>query len=400
MAIYKRGSMWHADFTVAGRRYRRALKTSNWREAQHLEKDEIRKAGEGKLIGGAAPFARLTFEEAAEKHISEREPRLAPKTAVCERERAKAVSAKLGNLKPGQLSVDKLQAYIAQRRAEGMSAGTINRELDVIRGVLKRAKLWAALAEDVKPLPIVRDYRTALVLEQKVKLLKAARLRPEWQCARLAMTLALNTTMRACEIRGLRWKDVDLLDRSLTVRRSKTDAGQRIIPLNGEGYEAVMELRARAQDIFGVNPDPDWYLFARGAGATPPRKKEREPIPKIEEYLQPLKSWRTAWRHMTKAAGLSGFRFHDLRHQAISELSEGGASEQTIMAIAGHVSRQMLEHYSHPRMKAKRAALDALAGKKRSHVTSHVTKSEKTGGRHGIRTHGLLVANEALSQLS
>ena len=25
---------------------------------------------------------------------------------------------------------------------------------------------------------------------------------------------------------------------------------------------------------------------------------------------------------------------------------------------------------------------------------------EKTGGRHGIRTHGLLVANEALSQLS
>ena len=38
----------------------------------------------------------------------------------------------------------------------------------------------------------------------------------------------------------------------------------------------------------------------------------------------------------------AGFRFHDLRHQAITELSEGGASDATIMGIAGHVSRKML----------------------------------------------------------
>jgi hypothetical protein len=31
------------------------------------------------------------------------------------------------------------------------------------------------------------------------------------------------------------------------------------------------------------------------------------------------------------------------------------------MAIAGHVSRKMLEHYSHARMVAKRAAVDAIA---------------------------------------
>ncbi len=39
-------------------------------------------------------------------------------------------------------------------------------------------------------------------------------------------------------------------------------------------------------------------------------------------------------------------------------------SEQTIMAIAGHVSRKMLERYSHIRMEAKRAALEALTGRK------------------------------------
>jgi integrase len=55
-----------------------------------------------------------------------------------------------------------------------------------------------------------------------------------------------------------------------------------------------------------------------------------------------------------------GFRFHDLRHQAITELAEAGASDATLMALAGHMSRQMLEHYSHVRMAAKRAALDKL----------------------------------------
>jgi hypothetical protein len=48
--------------------------------------------------------------------------------------------------------------------------------------------------------------------------------------------------------------------------------------------------------------------------------------------------------------------------KAITELAEGGAPDATLMALAGHMSRQMLEHYSHVRMAAKRAALDKLEG--------------------------------------
>jgi integrase len=72
---------------------------------------------------------------------------------------------------------------------------------------------------------------------------------------------------------------------------------------------------------------------------------------------------------------LADFRFHDLRHHAITELAESGASDQTIMAIAGHVSREMLEHYSHIRLEAKRRAVEVLSGKGRlgSNVTNHVT---------------------------
>src|ERR1700751_1602340 len=69
--------------------------------------------------------------------------------------------------------------------------------------------------------------------------------------------------------------------------------------------------------------------------------------------------WRSAWRRARKDAGLS-IRFHDLRHTCITKLAEGQASEQTLMSIAGHLSRKMLEHYSHIRMQAKRAAVDAI----------------------------------------
>ena len=92
------------------------------------------------------------------------------------------------------------------------------------------------------------------------------------------------------------------------------------------------------------------------------------------DTTRPLKSWRTAWRRLTRAiqcpaCGLLqnpasscleckadtknvkspflGYRFPDLRHQAITELAESKASDQTIMGSAGHVSEKMLHHYSH-----------------------------------------------------
>ena len=50
-----------------------------------------------------------------------------------------------------------------------------------------------------------------------------------------------------------------------------------------------------------------------------------------------------------------------MQHTAITKLAESMTSEQTIMSIAGHVSRRMLEHYSHIRQEAKRRAVESLA---------------------------------------
>jgi integrase len=75
---------------------------------------------------------------------------------------------------------------------------------------------------------------------------------------------------------------------------------------------------------------------------------------------RPIGSWKKAWRDIRKTACLN-YRWHDCRHTFISRLAENPAvSEQTIMTLAGHVSKAMLGRYSHIRSQAKQAAITAL----------------------------------------
>ncbi len=77
---------------------------------------------------------------------------------------------------------------------------------------------------------------------------------------------------------------------------------------------------------------------------------------------------------------LAGLRFHDLRHHAITELAESQTSDITIMSISGHVSRKMLEHYSHIRQDAKRDAVNILSRK-----APQRHSSESYGTNHGTK---------------
>jgi len=436
----KRKGIWHADFFIDGRRYRQSLHTDNWREASSAIVELKKLAEAGKLTPESRTFSRLPFALAVEQWLEEKRPRIAPKTYLTEKERANAPKRYFGQTRLSEITAESILAYMRERTARGISNGTVNRELDVIRGTLKRARLWHRMADDVKPLPARSNIGRALSNDEELRLLRVAAKRPEWSNARLAMGLAMHTTMRGCEIRGLRWRDVDFLGRSVTIRHSKTKAGIRTIPLNANAWQAVLELRERIKVFYPGEPQPDWYLFPAGEGqglTSPLNGATVTPDP-----TKPMITWRSAWRALTRAIScpacgelqqpgktcanekckadirgikspLHGLRFHDLRHHAITKLCESQASDATVMAIAGHVSDEMLRHYSHVRQHAMRRALDALAGGtfEGGAVTNSVTKSdaeptkerqvlENHGGREGIRTPGLLVANEALSQLS
>ncbi|HET9265091.1 MAG TPA: tyrosine-type recombinase/integrase [Vicinamibacterales bacterium] len=67
----------------------------------------------------------------------------------------------------------------------------------------------------------------------------------------------------------------------------------------------------------------------------------------------------TAWHALRDAAGLPGLRFYDLRHTVVTRLLEAGEPDHVVESITGHLSRRMLEHFSHIRLNGKKR-LDRL----------------------------------------
>ena len=124
-------------------------------------------------------------------------------------------------------------------------------------------------------------------------------MRPEWETAYLAAILCLNTTTRGCELKGLHWSDVDLFSKTLTIRKSKTTAGERVIPLTDVAASALARLRRRAEGFGTV--EPSHYVFATFV------PKFKFSGKKAIDYkltgfdpTRHLKSWGSAWRTLTK----------------------------------------------------------------------------------------------------
>lgn len=360
MALKKRGKIWHCHFVVNGQRFRQSLNTTDWREAQAKEKELVTQASAGKLSHTTTSLARQPFSVAADDYVAARHLELAPASRAKEKQLLVQLRAHFKDKPLRTITVKQITEYRTWRAAQNVGAATLNAELGILRRILKRAKLWARVSEDIKPLKEPSTIGRALTEEDKQKLLRTAALKPEWETAYLAAILCLNTTARGCELKGLQWSDIDLFSRTITIRKTKTAAGERVIPLTGVAASALARLRTRAESFGKV--EPSHYVFA----AFVPKFKFNDTT--VVGYslsgfdpTRHLNSWRTAWRSLTKKAGLQGFRFHDLRHCAITSLAESGASDSTIMSIAGHVSRRMLERYSHVRMEAKRNAMETLA---------------------------------------
>ena len=160
------------------------------------------------------------------------------------------------------------------------------------------------------------------------------------------MTLAFFCGLRACEIKGLQWKHVQLTNRRIQIRRSKTPAGWRDPSLNEVCSTALARLRDAAEALGFA--DDDHFVFPWHG-----RDKKIDPT-------RAMPSWRSAWRSLRKAAGLPTVRFHDGRHTALTRLAEAGQPDWVIQAQLGHVSPAMMKTYSHVRRQALDSAAAAL----------------------------------------
>jgi integrase len=172
--------------------------------------------------------------------------------------------------------------------------------------------------------------------------------------------IAIETAMRESEIVRLRIHQFDLEKRTITLPETKP-GDARTVPLN-----------QRATELF------------RKAVNNPARSSATDLIfpgePGRDGRIRPYQ-FLSCWRTLKSRAGVSDYRFHDNRHEAISRLVEAGFSDQAIAAITGHKNMQTLARYRHLRNQRLVEMLD------RSDSASKTPNARRRQKRITRRTH-------------
>jgi len=348
MSLFRRGEIWWYDFWFAGRRIRESSKSPSKTVAKNAEQKRKRELEEGFNNFVDLRQERIrTFSDMADEYFDAYKLRL-PQSARFAEYAVDHLKRILGSKMLVDFSEAAVIHYQNARLSEKASPKSVNEEVgfllrilgdpgDLIRIRLRKRKMLK--------LKVHQTVGKAFTPAEKGRMLEEAR-KARSPHIFPALSLALNAGMRDAEIKTLTWGQIDFTKKYLTVGRSKTEAGEgRTIPLNSTLLEVFSEYSDWYRMRFGA-PQAEWYVFPFGK-------------PSPSDPTRPVTTLKTAWNNVRKKAQVKG-RWHDNRHTLITDLAESGAGDQTIMDIAGHVSKQMLTHYSHIRMEAKRRALESI----------------------------------------
>ena len=154
--------------------------------------------------------------------------------------------------------------------------------------------------------------------------------------------IALETWMRSSEILTLQRQQVDL-DRRIVRLLETKNTTPRTVPLSLGAARIFREPLSNP-----IRPIDTQLIFF----GEPGRDGKRRPY-------RFSRMWTTIWNELQMAE----LYFHDLRHEAVSRLVEGGLSDQEVSAISGYNSMQMLKRYTHLRAEDLVGKLDGI-GKK------------------------------------
>jgi integrase len=367
-------AVWWFDFAYLGKRYRDSTHQTLKTLAREIEKEERRKAARsyaGLPAVEERPQRLRTVSEALKDYREAYRTGHRQKSITWVADRSRHLDRLLGSTVLHNLTEDRIRSYMETRTAEEAAGRSINMEVDTLARAIGRQ--WRELWRKVKRLEENHHVGQALSDDEQARLLTAA------AASRSPLILpflrvALLTAMRAGEIRTLRLGQLNWETLALRVGRAKTRAGTgREIPMNPDLEDTLRSQVARLREWFGAEPKPDWHLFPFSANSKP------------LDPLRPATDINRTWETCRKTAGIK-CRLHDLRHTALTRMAETNVPEGTMLALAGHMSRAMLERYSHIRMQAKRDAVAALTLPKIANPNPAPKESTKGGHRRRLRT--------------
>jgi integrase len=195
--------------------------------------------------------------------------------------------------------------------------------------------VWENPVKKVSKEKVNNSIERWLTLEEEKRLLAFS---SEW--LRQIVRFAINTGLRQGEILDLKWAEVDLSRRTLTILEQKNH-GKDTLPLNQMALEI---LKARAGERNGSG-----YVFYNGNGG------------KIDDG-----NLRRSFYASAEKAKIGHFRFHDLRHTFATRLVQAGVDIYTVQKLGRWKNISMVMRYAHHYPESLRSGVEALdkVGKK------------------------------------
>jgi hypothetical protein len=123
------------DFTVAGRRYRKRLGTTNLRTATRRERELVEEAGHGRLAADEQGPKRLS--DATDAYLAAKRIRCSPRTIELEEERLSLVKKHFGDVPLSAITATAIAEFQRTRHEAGIANRTINMDVGVLSRVLK-----------------------------------------------------------------------------------------------------------------------------------------------------------------------------------------------------------------------------------------------------------------------
>ena len=344
-SIYRRkDGSWCAQVTVSGKRLTNYGKTR--RECSDWLKETLAQVESGITFKGA----KMTLAEYLDQWFVTIKPSVRPKTLFQYKQVARMhVVPILGETTLKDLRPDHIQSLYNLKSEAGLSPRMVRLIHAVLHRALNQALHMGVISRNptqatIKP-KIPRKEMITLNDNQVQTFLLAAR----GSRFEMIYLLALTTGLRAGELLGLRWADLDWVNCRLQVKRQlqrlpdggglafsepKTSAGRRVIVLGKYTLEKLREhynKQQLARQFAGERWHEDDLIFTSTIG-TPLDLRNV-----VREYKEILKQ-----------AGLPVLRFHDLRHTAATLMLQQGIHPKVVQERLGHSQISLtLDTYSH-----------------------------------------------------
>jgi integrase len=322
MTIKKRGSIWWYDFYVKGVQFRGSTFTDNMQEAQEFHDKLKSEVWRGKHL---KTTMRRTWSEALERWLSEHRHKRTHKSDVkfgewwTDRFNEQKIKY-LEDINSDVFKIIRDQEIKRPRLRNGkpMAPATVNRKIALLRAVMNSAAReyqWVQTAPLFRCLP-ERNERVRYLTPPEIQRLLMVLDEPYKSMALLAVA----TGLRQSNIFNLTWQQVDFVRKQITFPDAVMKNGMALtIPINETALQAIRPWIGK--------DDQNVFVLPNGKP--------------VKELLSKM------WKNALVKAGITNFKWHDLRHTWASLLRQSGEGLDKIQEMGGWQDPKMVRRYAH-----------------------------------------------------